>query len=97
MSEKEVASYLGIHLKKWSLSEATIRRDFKFRDFPEAFSFMTAVAFEAEKMNHHPEWNNVYNKVSIALSTHEPTGITQHDMDLALKIDNLYSKFDKAL
>jgi 4a-hydroxytetrahydrobiopterin dehydratase len=51
---------------------------------------MTAVALEAEKMDHHPEWSNVYNKVSIQLSTHQPKGITQKDLELASKIDSIY-------
>jgi 4a-hydroxytetrahydrobiopterin dehydratase len=95
MSEKEVSSYLGLHLKKWLLADTSIKRDFKFRNFNDAFSFMTAVALEAEKMDHHPEWTNVYNQVKVILSTHEPKGITKQDMDLALKIDSIFSKFEK--
>lgn len=94
MNENEVSSYLGLHLKKWTLEQSTIHREFKFRNFTDAFSFMTAVALEAEKMNHHPEWTNVYNKVSVILSTHEPQGLTMLDMDLAMKMDSLYSRFD---
>ena len=56
---------------------------FKFRTFVEAFTFMTAVAFHAEKMNHHPDWSNVYNKVSVKLTTHDAHGITENDIALA--------------
>lgn len=64
-----------------------IRRDFAFHDFAEAFAFMTRVALAAEKLNHHPEWSNVYNRVSITLSTHDTTGLTDRDVRLAHLID----------
>lgn len=64
-----------------------IRRDFTFHDFSEAFAFMTRVALAAEKLNHHPEWNNVYNRVSITLSTHDTGGLTERDIRLAHLID----------
>lgn len=66
-----------------------ISHDFKFKTFSEAFSFMTRVALAAEKMGHHPEWSNVYNKVTITLTTHDAGGLTQKDVDLAEKIDRL--------
>ena len=94
LTNEEVVSHLGLHLKNWTLAEESINRDFKFRNFIEAFSFMTAVALEAEKMDHHPEWNNVFNKVNVKLSTHQPKGITQQDMDLASKIDAIYTKME---
>jgi 4a-hydroxytetrahydrobiopterin dehydratase len=90
LSEDEVTNFLSVHLKKWNLIDGAIRRDFEFSNFVEAFSFMTAVALEAEKMDHHPDWKNSYNKVSISLSTHSAEGITQNDFDLANKIDSLY-------
>ena len=62
---------------------STIRRDFKFADFPAAFGFMTRVALYAEKNDHHPEWSNVYNRVEITLSTHDAGGVTQRDIDMA--------------
>jgi len=64
-----------------------IRRDFKFADFPAAFGFMTRVALLAEKAGHHPEWSNVYNKVTIVLTTHDAGGLTDKDMALAKAID----------
>ena len=92
LSKDEVIAWLGLHLKNWIYAEESIRREFKFKDFIEAFSFMTAVALESEKMDHHPEWSNVYNRVSINLSTHNPKGITQNDLDLAAKIDTIFEK-----
>ncbi len=58
----------------------------------DAFSFMTGIALEAEKMDHHPDWTNVYDRVTISLSTHSAEGITQLDMDLAKKIDAIYKR-----
>lgn len=67
----------------------TIARDFKFRTFSEAFAFMTRVALLAEKADHHPEWRNVYNRVSIALTTHDVGGLSGKDIELAAAIDKL--------
>jgi 4a-hydroxytetrahydrobiopterin dehydratase len=66
-----------------------IRRDFKFKDFSEAFAFMTRVALLAQAADHHPEWSNVYNKVTITLSTHSAGGLTEKDVRLAGEIDRL--------
>ncbi|HEY3371817.1 MAG TPA: 4a-hydroxytetrahydrobiopterin dehydratase [Prolixibacteraceae bacterium] len=93
-SNDEVATYLANHLKNWSLKETAIHRDFKFKNFVDAFSFMTAIALEVEKMDHHPDWTNSYNKLSIALSTHSEKGITQMDYDLADKIDQIFKKYE---
>ena len=69
----------------WKLDESrdAINKEFQFKNFIEAFSWMTKVAFWAEKINHHPEWFNVYNKVHVTLTTHDAGGITQLDIDLA--------------
>lgn len=64
-----------------------IRRSFRFSDFAAAFGFMTHVAILAEKADHHPEWFNVYNRVDILLTTHDAGGLSQRDIDLAIKID----------
>ena len=93
ISNNEISKYLTIHLKNWTFSENAIKREFKFKTFVEAFSFMTAVALEAEKMDHHPDWSNGYNKVSVALSSHSAGGITQQDFDLAEKIDGIFNNF----
>jgi len=64
-----------------------IVRHFKFKDFNQAFAFMTRVALYAERMDHHPEWSNVYNKVSIVLTTHDCDGLSERDVKLAKLID----------
>lgn len=69
--------------------EKAIRREFKFADFSEAFAFMTRVAMLAEKADHHPDWSNVYNRVSITLTTHDAGGLTEKDIALARAIDRL--------
>jgi 4a-hydroxytetrahydrobiopterin dehydratase len=74
----------------WKEENNTLKRSFEFKNFIEAWSFMTKVAMIAEKMNHHPEWSNVYNKVNITLTTHdEGNTITEKDRELAKKIDQL--------
>jgi 4a-hydroxytetrahydrobiopterin dehydratase len=78
----------NIH-NEWILKDNYIHREFVFKNFVEAFSFMTKVALVAEKANHHPNWENVYNKVNIQLSTHEANGITEKDFQLAREIDSL--------
>ena len=77
----------------WIEQDNKLQRIFIFKDFVRAFSFMTRVAFIAEKMNHHPEWTNVWNKVSISLSTHDAGNIvTEKDHKLAAAIDKVYSE-----
>ena len=76
----------------WEKTNNKLYRKFGFRDFSEAFAFMTRVAIEAEKMNHHPEWKNVWNTVEIWLSTHDAGDIvTEKDEKLSKKIDALLS------
>jgi len=78
-------------LPRWTFdAEAdAITRHFKFTDFSEAFGFMTRVALLAQAADHHPEWRNVYNKVSITLTTHDAGGLTGKDVKLAGEIDKL--------
>ena len=73
----------------WSEVEGrnAIHRSLRFGDFPEAFAFMTQVALVAERMNHHPEWINAWNRVDVTLSTHDAGGVTKKDMDLARAIN----------
>jgi 4a-hydroxytetrahydrobiopterin dehydratase len=74
----------------WQKQENKLYRKFQFKDFSSAFAFMTRVAIEAEKMNHHPEWKNVYNNVEIWLSTHDAGDmVTEKDEQLAKQIDSL--------
>jgi 4a-hydroxytetrahydrobiopterin dehydratase len=73
----------------WTIKDKFLHREFLFKDFVDAFSFMTAVALLAEKLAHHPNWNNVYNKVIIDLNTHDASGITTKDFGLAKAIDKL--------
>ena len=68
-----------------------IAKDFTFKDFNAAFAFMTRVALKAEKMDHHPEWFNVYNKVSVTLATHTADGVTERDIELAKFMDRAAS------
>ncbi len=76
-------------LDGWLLENGKLNRDFKFANFIEAFGFMTRAAIEAEKMDHHPEWFNVYSKVSVHLVTHSAGGITGLDVELAKKMNAL--------
>lgn len=77
-------------MSTWAQSDGKLQRTFTFANFSEAFSFMTRVAFLAEKQNHHPEWTNVYNTVKISLSTHDAGNvITEKDHKLAAAIDRL--------
>jgi 4a-hydroxytetrahydrobiopterin dehydratase len=73
----------------WELEDGKLKKSFSFSNFVEAFGFMTRIALEAEKMNHHPDWSNVYNTVTIKLSTHDAGGITDYDIKLAKVIDNI--------
>lgn len=86
MTAQQIQTGLG-DLAGWELKNDKLRRELKFKNFVQAFGFMTQIAVLAEQMNHHPEWSNVYNRVTIDLTTHEAGGISQLDFDLAAKID----------
>ena len=81
-------------LSGWAFDEGRngIAKSFEFADFGEAFAFMTRVALEAEKADHHPLWSNVWNKVEILLSTHSDGGVTAKDMKLAARIEAIVGK-----
>lgn len=76
-------------LESWSVAADgnAIRKTFKFKNFRKAFAFMTEMAITAEKMNHHPEWFNVYNRVEVTLTTHDAGGVTELDLKLAAAMD----------
>ncbi|MEL6951586.1 MAG: 4a-hydroxytetrahydrobiopterin dehydratase [Pseudomonadota bacterium] len=73
----------------WILEDGKLTREFTFHDFVAAFAFMTAVALEAEKAAHHPEWFNVYNRVRVQLTTHDAGGISDKDFALAARMNAL--------
>ena len=79
-------------LPGWSIENEKLHREFKFRNFAEAFGFMTSAAIESEKMDHHPEWFNVYSKVVVDLTTHSAGGITELDFELARKMNFLANR-----
>jgi 4a-hydroxytetrahydrobiopterin dehydratase len=79
-------------LPHWTLVAGKLHRELKFADFVEAFGFMTQVALQAEKADHHPEWSNVYNRVVIDLTTHDCAGLSDRDFALAAKIDAAYGQ-----
>jgi 4a-hydroxytetrahydrobiopterin dehydratase len=80
---------LGAELPGWTLEGERLLRTFRFADFVEAFGFMTQVALLAERQDHHPEWFNVWNRVEVALTTHDAGGLSARDVKLAQAIDAL--------
>ena len=83
-------------LSDWNLTNDgrdAVTKNFKFSNFKLAFSFMTLIAIEAEKIDHHPEWENVYNKLKITLTTHDVEGLSDKDIQLGKFIDASYQKF----
>jgi 4a-hydroxytetrahydrobiopterin dehydratase len=91
LGDNEIKSELS-KVKGWKVVEGKIQRNFEFQNFEEAFAFMTRVALEAEKLDHHPEWFNVYNKVKIDLVTHDVGGLSNYDFRLAKIINKISSK-----
>lgn len=87
-TESEISAAMA-RLVNWTYQDGKLRRSFKFSDFVHAWGFISRVALLAEKMDHHPEWTNVYNKVEIALSTHDAGGVTKLDFELAEKISTM--------
>ncbi len=88
LSQIEIDSELK-NLPGWKIENKKLHKEFIFENFNQAFGFMTRAAMEIEKMNHHPEWFNVYNKITIELTTHDMGGITKNDVNLA-KILNAF-------
>jgi 4a-hydroxytetrahydrobiopterin dehydratase len=81
---------------KWDFidNNKKVRKLFKFKSFSEAFSWMTEVAFEAEKKDHHPDWTNVYNKVDVTLTTHDQNEVTSKDLSLAEIMEKTFVKYN---
>tara|TARA_B100000029_G_C17609532_1_gene968995 strand:- start:16846 stop:17151 length:306 start_codon:yes stop_codon:yes gene_type:complete len=89
---KEIDSEL-LKLNNWVLDNDRIKKTFEFRDFGDAFAFMTRIAIEIERMNHHPEWFNVYNKINVELTTHDVDGLSMYDFKLAKIMDDFEKIF----
>jgi 4a-hydroxytetrahydrobiopterin dehydratase len=91
LSKNELSKELK-KLPGWKVEKGKLHREFKFGSFVEAFGFMTSAALEAEAMNHHPDWFNVYDLVRVDLMTHDLGGIGTFDVELARKMNRLYRK-----
>lgn len=88
LPEQQLADAVAA-LEGWSVEAGKLHRDFQFVDFNQAFGFMVRVAMIAEQMNHHPDWCNVYNRVSVDLVTHDSGGITKKDVELAAQMNDI--------
>ena len=88
LDDEELAKRLT-QLPGWALQGGKLHREYKFGDFVEAFGFMAGAALVAERMNHHPEWFNVWNTVRVDLTTHDAGGITARDFELAAAMEHL--------
>ena len=91
LSEAEISAVVA-RLPGWSVQNGKLHREYKFADFPHAFGFMATAAPTIQKMDHHPEWSNVYNRVVVDLNTHDVGGITQKDADLAALLEGIAAK-----
>jgi 4a-hydroxytetrahydrobiopterin dehydratase len=88
LSSEDIESRLKLRAG-WNLENDKLHRVFEFKSFVEAFGFMSQIAILAEKMDHHPEWSNVYNRVEVCLTTHDASGISELDFELAEHMDRL--------
>lgn len=88
LSDKEIQDRLQ-DLKGWEYREGALETTFEFKNFKEAFTIMTRIAFECEAQNHHPDWSNVYKTLTIRLSTHDAGGVTMKDFGLAQSIEEI--------
>ena len=88
LSETEITEELK-KLEGWAIKDNKLHKEFQFDSFNQAFGFMTRAAMEIEKMNHHPEWFNVYNRIAVDLTTHDAGGITNNDINLARILNSL--------
>ena len=88
LSESDIDEELK-KISGWNVKDGKLHKEFQFDNFNQAFGFMTRAAMEIEKMNHHPEWFNVYNRITVDLTTHEAGGITNNDVNLAKVLNSL--------
>ena len=88
LSETEITEELK-KIEGWAIKDNKLHKEFQFDSFNQAFGFMTRAAMEIEKMNHHPEWFNVYNRITQDLTTHDAGGITNNDINLARILNSL--------
>ena len=95
MSDREPDPTLDVP-EGWAVNGHVLRKEFVFADFAEAWAFMTRVADEAERLNHHPEWSNVYNRVDVLLTTHDAGGLTALDITLARLADETHQRMTTA-
>lgn len=91
LTEDELTKALS-ELPEWRIVDGKLHREFRFADFVHAFAFMTASALEIERLNHHPEWFNVWNRVVVDLTTHDSGGITAKDVELARLLDRFSAR-----
>ena len=94
LDDEEINEELS-KLDKWVKDENKIKRTFEFKDFADAFTFMTRMAIEIEKINHHPEWFNVYNKIKVELTSHDVNGLSMYDFKLAKIMDDFEEVYHK--
>ncbi len=88
LSEEDIEKKL-LHFPDWEYYDNALHAEFEFENFKNCFSAMSRIAFECEALNHHPDWSNTYNILSISLSTHDANGVTETDFKLAEAIDNI--------
>lgn len=88
LSDRQITELLAEHAQ-WQLEGKKLKRSYTFNDFCEAFTFMTRVAFIAERLGHHPEWSNVYNKVDVAITSHDLGGLSDMDRRFVAQVDSL--------
>lgn len=98
LTDQEIEAELSsARLSGWIYADGMLHREFSFPDFVTAFSFMTKVALEAERRKHHPNWSNVYGKVTIAFTTHDAGGVTQRDTKFATRVNELLAQPNQSL
>ena len=91
LTDDEMSAAL-VQLPAWTVHEGKLHRKYQFPDFPHAMGFMATAAPNIERMNHHPEWSNVYNRITVDLVTHDSGGITRKDVELAATLEKIAQK-----